>query len=164
MAGQANLPEVKPGQIWRLSSGDEVIVQGVQGEHISGASRMAARSGSGELRGTEALAAFEGHLRQFEGAALISPVFRVTFLAPVQGKHPDEDPVFQALTSAPGVQVDNRRTPHIASGTPQGKIQANLAEYVAEVAAPDAETAKSIVSEAVKAHGAISKFSADEIR
>ena len=164
MPDPTELPDIQPGQTWRLDTGDEVKVDRVNGDHVSGASRQAARSGAGELRGTVGIAAFEGHRRQFKGAVLIAPVYRVTFLAPVQADHPSKDPAFQALSVVPGVQVENRRTPHIASATPQGEIQANLGEYVAEVAAPNASAARQLVEEAVAPHAAISGFQATEIR
>jgi hypothetical protein len=164
MADATALPNIEPGQTWRLHTGDEVKVDRVNGDHVSGASRQAARSATGELRGTVGIAAFEGHRRQFKGAVLIAPVYRITFLAPVEGDHPSEDPAFQALSAAPGVQIENRRTPHIASATPQDEIRADLAEYVAEVAAPNANAARRLVEDAVALHVAISDFQATEIR
>lgn len=59
---------------------------------------------------------------------------------------------------------EERRTPHIASATPQGAIQADLAEYVAEIAARNANAARQLVEDAVVPLGAISDFQATEIR
>jgi hypothetical protein len=164
MGDAADLPNVKPGQTWRLDSGDEVTVERIEGDHVSGSSRLAARSGGGEVRGAIGIAAFEGHRRQFQGAVLIAPVYRVTFVAPAKGAHPSEDPVFQALSSAPGVQVEGRRTPYVASRTPKGEIKADLAEYVAEVDAGNSDAAKAIVEAAVAPHGVITDFQATEVR
>lgn len=162
MAGSGDVPEISADQSWRLASGDEVIVSKVDGDHVSGSVRPAARSGSGEPRGTAGIAAFEGHRNQFRGAVLIAPVFRVSFLAPVEGEHPTQDPVFQALTQAPSIQVENRRTPHIASAT--SEVQGNQAEYVAEVAAVDPTQAEQAVKSAVAPHGEAHGFDTKKIR
>jgi hypothetical protein len=78
--------------------------------------------------------------------------WRLNFLAPVKdAEYGPDDPVLHALGEV--ASIESRGTPRIDSKT--SAIRRDLAEYVVEVEAEDADTAKKLVEDAVAPHGGI---------
>jgi hypothetical protein len=139
--------EIRAGQRWRLGNGTEVTVQQVEGETIHCAVHLQSMGGKTQSPGgaiSGVIAADSYPAETFTNSILLRPIFRASFGAKVRGSGV-ADRVMQALHDV--ASVESRGTPRVDTGT--GVLHGDQAEYVVEVAAPDAEHAKAIIAGAL---------------
>lgn len=134
--------DIRPNQRWRLANGDEVSVDVVEKDQISGAVKKPGYPGG-------AVAAYVGHRNDFQQATLIAPVWRASIVAPVKGQGV-ADETLQRLGAIGTVEA--RSTPRIESATESADatIRGDLAEYVVDLPAVDAENAQEIIEGALR--------------
>ena len=115
---------------------------------VRGSANLPAFSASGEPRPGVGTGQFDGKLSDFAGYELVGPRWTVTFDAPVQGSHPTNDPVFDAVSRLG--QVERRSMP------PDGVVASyGRATYEVTVLAVDADEARRRVVDALAAFEAI---------
>jgi hypothetical protein len=138
--------EIRAGQRWRLDNGTEVTVQQVEGETVHCAVHLGSVGGKTRAGSpiTGVIAADSYPAEAFANSILLRPMFRASFGARVRGNGV-ADRVMQALHDVSS--VESRGTPRVDTGT--GVMHGDQAEYVVEVAAPDAEYAKAVIADAL---------------
>lgn len=152
---------LEPGQVWRLRDSRVVQLAEVQGDDINGVEKLSGVSSSGRAVHVGP-AGWAGRRTDFEGAELIGPLFRVSFLFPAAGP---QDPIAAALETIGAVL--HRSGGRIETGTQGEGARMNLSEveWTVDVVASEREAAKARVVDVLAPHGTVKEGSmkADQI-
>ncbi|HEX5715553.1 MAG TPA: hypothetical protein VF179_05295 [Thermoanaerobaculia bacterium] len=134
--------DLRADQRWRLANGTEIKIGSVDGDHISGYSNPIALSGDNPAPSSGALAVYEGHRADFEGATLLAPLWQVRTSVDDGGLVEE----ISRLISSTGT-IEHRSS---SSENPaDGSVNFGLATYTIHLAAADSGAAEQTVRDAL---------------
>lgn len=143
--------DLAPGQVWRLRDRRVIRIAEVSGDDVNGATPASGQTSSENKVPVES-AVWAGCRADFDGAQLIGPLFRVSFVFPAAGP---QDSVFAALAK---ISWNFHRTGariETGTGTEDQNLSLSEVEWTVDVVAQDEGVAKARVKEALVPYGKV---------